>query len=48
MNVEIGAEAALFPEKDYIQGIFVAGGVIAKFATTPPTIRLLSKIPRGV
>jgi hypothetical protein len=24
MNVEIGAEAALFPEKDYIKGIFVA------------------------
>jgi hypothetical protein len=24
MNVEIGAEAALFPEKDYISGIFVA------------------------
>jgi hypothetical protein len=25
MNVEIGAEAALFPEKEYISGIFVAG-----------------------
>jgi hypothetical protein len=24
MNVEIGAEAALFPEKEYITGIFVA------------------------
>jgi hypothetical protein len=24
MNVEIGAEAALFPEKEYIMGIFVA------------------------
>jgi hypothetical protein len=24
MNVEIGAEAALFPEKDYINGIAVA------------------------
>jgi hypothetical protein len=24
MNVEIGAEAALFPEKEYIKGIFVA------------------------
>jgi hypothetical protein len=23
MNVEIGAEAALFPEKEYINGIFV-------------------------
>jgi hypothetical protein len=24
MNVEIGAEAALFPEKEYISGIFFA------------------------
>jgi hypothetical protein len=24
MNVEIGAEAALFPEKEYISGIFMA------------------------
>jgi hypothetical protein len=24
MNVEIGAEAALFPEEEYIKGIFVA------------------------
>ncbi len=24
MNVEIGAEAALFPEKEYISGTFVA------------------------
>jgi hypothetical protein len=24
MNVEIGAEAALFPVKEYIKGIFVA------------------------
>jgi hypothetical protein len=24
MNSEIGAEAALFPEKEYINGIFVA------------------------
>jgi hypothetical protein len=24
MNVEIGDEAALFPEKEYIYGIFVA------------------------
>jgi hypothetical protein len=26
MNVEIEAEAALFPEKEYIKGIFVAVG----------------------
>jgi hypothetical protein len=24
MNVEIGAEAALFPEKEYISGLFLA------------------------
>jgi hypothetical protein len=24
MNAEIGAKAALFPEKEYIKGIFVA------------------------
>jgi hypothetical protein len=24
MNAEIGAEAALFPEKEFIKGIFVA------------------------
>jgi hypothetical protein len=24
MNVEIGAKASLFPEKEYISGIFVA------------------------
>jgi hypothetical protein len=24
MNVEIGAEAALFPEKEYTKGIFIA------------------------
>jgi hypothetical protein len=28
MNVEIGAEAALFPEKEYINGIAVAVWVI--------------------
>jgi hypothetical protein len=26
MNFEIGAEAALFPEKEYIKGIFFAVG----------------------
>ncbi len=28
MNVEIGAEAALFPEQEYIKGIFVAAYII--------------------
>jgi hypothetical protein len=27
MNVEIGTEAALFPEKEYINGIFLAAYV---------------------
>ncbi len=33
MNVEIGAEAALFPEKEYINGIAVAvyAGYVAHF-----------------
>jgi hypothetical protein len=26
MNVEIGTEAKQFPEKEYINGIFLAGG----------------------
>jgi hypothetical protein len=30
MNVEIGAEAALFPEKKYISGIFVAVNITFK------------------
>jgi hypothetical protein len=30
MNVEIGAEAALFPEKEYISEIFFAVNVKAK------------------
>ncbi len=42
MNLEIGAEAALFPEKEYINGIFVA--VQAKRSSTQskcqtPTLR---------
>ncbi len=27
MNVEVGTEAAQFPEKEYINGIFIAVGV---------------------
>jgi hypothetical protein len=30
MNVEIEAEAALFPEKEYINGIFVAVWILVK------------------
>jgi hypothetical protein len=32
MNVEIGAEAALFPEKEYVNGIAVAVRVIPSVA----------------
>ncbi len=42
MNVEIGAEAALFPEKEYIYGIFVAvpisirrGGIVYSISLIP-------------
>jgi hypothetical protein len=34
MNVEIGAEAALFPEKEYIKGVFVAVSVDTAFGTS--------------
>jgi hypothetical protein len=30
MNVEIGAEATLFPEEEYISGIFVAVSIKMK------------------
>jgi hypothetical protein len=33
MNMEIGTEAAQFPEKEYIRGIFVA--VYKSFSITP-------------
>ncbi len=36
MNVEIGPEAALFPEKEYINGIFVA--VQYKAVLTPHSV----------
>jgi hypothetical protein len=32
MNVEIGAEAVLFPEKEYINGIAVAVGFETRLA----------------
>jgi hypothetical protein len=35
MNVEIEAEAALFPEKEYISGIFVAVYTVKKFCHFP-------------
>jgi hypothetical protein len=35
MNVEIGAEAALFPEKEYISGIFIAVWRLKEFFTWP-------------
>jgi hypothetical protein len=38
MNVEIGAEAALFPEKEYIKGIFVA--VCKEYHSVCPLVRI--------
>jgi hypothetical protein len=38
MNVEIGAEAALFPEKEYIKGIFFA---VYNPITPPPSFHTL-------
>jgi hypothetical protein len=51
MNVEIGAEAALFPEKEFIKGIFVAVQVILllflphnmKFLSLSPTLDSFSE-----
>ena len=34
MNVEIGAEAALFPEKEYMKGIFVAAQPARRVCST--------------
>jgi hypothetical protein len=40
MNVEIGTEAAQFPEKEYINGIFLAvRQVYSKYPTLQVTIR---------
>jgi hypothetical protein len=41
MNVEIGAEAALFPVKEYIKGIFVA--VLRQEKTTDFCLQQVSK-----
>ncbi len=35
MNVKIGAEAVLFPEKEYISGIFVAVSQLRLLKTYP-------------
>jgi hypothetical protein len=46
MNVEIGAEAALFPEKEYIDGIAVAvRPAIGWLTGTTTRFRLVSYPP---
>ncbi len=45
MNVEIGAEAALFPEKEYIYGIFVA--VLAAASSHPASVCIRQNNRRG-
>jgi hypothetical protein len=59
MNEEIGAEAALFPEKEYISGIFVtvcttvlyinnsAGFQLDRPSVTKPASTVGSTSPRG-
>ncbi len=46
MNVEIGAEAALFPEKEYINGIAVAvhniGTIVFVLLRREKSIRLMT------
>jgi hypothetical protein len=37
MNVDIGTEAAQFPEKEYINGIFVAEELCMIYIITPVT-----------
>jgi hypothetical protein len=53
MNVEIGAEAALFPEKEYINGIAVAVRVYSgyqngRFLLTGWTYRMSHVIGRQI
>ncbi len=44
MNVEIGAEAALFPDKEYISGIFVAVCSLVGRYNNPIPTRFLAPI----
>jgi hypothetical protein len=43
MNVEIGAQATLFPEKEYINGIFVAVFISSKGNSLLGEIRVKKK-----
>jgi hypothetical protein len=45
MNVEIGAQAALFPDKEYINGIAVA--VYLQWAATPDLIHSAEEFAEG-
>jgi hypothetical protein len=45
MNVEIGAETALFPEKEFISGIFVAVQLI-HYAARKPVLPVQLSAPR--
>jgi hypothetical protein len=44
MNVEIAAEASLFPEKEYINGIFIAVWLISEGNSEDHKILRLFKI----
>ncbi len=45
MNVEIGAEAMLFPEKEYVNGIAVAVQIL--FRQRPTAIKYYWKLSGG-
>jgi hypothetical protein len=47
MNVEIGAEAALFPEKEYISGIAVAVRDERRLQYLKAPTRIVSSLVRG-
>jgi hypothetical protein len=43
MNVKIGAEAALFPEKEYINGIAVAVLAVFRLSKISPLVRFFMR-----
>jgi hypothetical protein len=47
MNVEIGAEAALFPEKEYINGIFLAACPGKQFLPISPKFSCWNISPKN-
>jgi hypothetical protein len=50
MNVEIGTEAAQFPEKEYTNGIFLAVWIeyLLLFVTTMSRREMMNALPTGL